>query len=205
MVGRRIEYFNTSDERLDAIEYLIDFLNEKFSEEGFYVIEHSLLRPRKSTDNFMPVCTEPDCSDCDPLDPYSFRVSIVFPGYTPRFSNLDFRKYMEKLIRTEMPAHILARICWVGEGQMGSVEKHYRKWLEYNQKHYNKPRLTNNSLNDFIDILSKLHTVYPPGTLHDCEEGDDENPIVLGRTHIGNQEEIIRSNDGGNLGNNNTD
>ena len=205
VVGRRIEYFNTSDERLDAIEYLIDFLNEKFSEEGFYVIEHSLLRPRKSTDNFMPVCTEPDCSDCDPLDPYSFRVSIVFPGYTPRFSNLDFRKYMEKLIRTEMPAHILARICWVGEGQMGSVEKHYRKWLEYNQKHYNKPRLTNNSLNDFIDILSKLHTVYPPGTLHDCEEGDDENPIVLGRTHIGNQEEIIRSNDGGNLGNNNTD
>ncbi|MFK8005452.1 MAG: hypothetical protein AB8H03_03740 [Saprospiraceae bacterium] len=195
VVGRRIEYFNSSNERMDAIEYLIDFLNEKFSEEGFYVIEHSLLRPRKSTDNFMAVCTEADCSICEPLDPYSFRVSIIFPGYTPRFSNLDFRKYMEKLIRMELPAHVLARICWVGEGQMGSVEKHYRKWLEYNQNHYNKPRLKNKSLNELLEVLSQLYTVYPPGTLHDCEEGDDENPIVLGRTHIGNQEEIIRSNE----------
>ena len=199
VIGRRIEYFETADERLDAIEYLIDFLNEKFSEEGFYVIEHSLLRPRKSTDNFMPVCTEADCSICEPLDPYSFRVSIVFPGYTPRFSNLDFRKYMEKLIRMELPAHVLARICWIGEGQMGSVEKHYRKWLEYNQNHYNKPRLKNKSLNELLEVLSKLYTVYPPGTLHDCEEGDDENPIVLGRSHIGDQEEIIRSNDNENL------
>ncbi len=195
VIGRRIEYFETVDERLNAIEYLIDFLNEKFSEEGFYVIEHSLLRPRKSTDNFMPVCTESDCSICEPLDPYSFRVSIVFPGYTPRFSNLDFRKYMEKLIRMELPAHVLARICWIGEGQMGSVEKRYRKWLEYNQKHYNKPRLKNKSLNELLEVLSKLYTIYPSGTLHDCEEGDEENPIVLGKTHIGNQEEIIRSND----------
>ncbi len=199
VVGRRIEYFNSPDERLDAIEYLIDFLNEKFSEEGFYVIEHALLRPRKSTDHFMPVCTEADCSICEPLDPYSFRVSIIFPGYTPRFSNLDFRKYMERLIRMELPAHIMARICWISEGQMGSLEKRYRKWLEYNQNHYNKPRLNNKSLNELLEILSDLHTIYPPGTLHDCEEGDDENPIVLGRTHLGNQSEIIRSNDDENL------
>lgn len=204
VIGRRIEYFTTADERLDAIEYLIDFLNEKFSEEGFYVIEHSLLRPQKSTDNFMPVCTEADCSICEPLDPYSFRVSIIFPGYTPRFSNLDFRKYMEKLIRMELPAHVLARICWIGEGQMGSVEKHYRKWLEYHQNHSNSPRLKNKSLNELLEILSKLYTVYPPGTLHDCEKGDDENPIVLGKTHIGDQEEIIRSNDD-DLENNHTD
>lgn len=205
VVGRRIEYFTTADERLDAIEYLIDFLNEKFSEEGFYVIEHSLLRPRKSTDNFMPICTDADCSTCDPLDPYSFRVNIIFPSYTPRFSNLDFRKYMEKLIRMELPAHIMAHICWIGAGQMGSVEKHYHKWLEYNQEHYNKPRLANKSLNELLEVLSKLYTVYPPGTLHDCEEGDDENPIVLGKTHIGDQEEIIRSIDNDNLGNDNTD
>ena len=71
--------------------------------------------------------------------------------------------------------------------------------MEYNQNHYNKPRLKNKSLNELLEVLSKLYTVYPPGTLHDCEEGDDENPIVLGRSHIGDQEEIIRSNDNENL------
>ena len=85
VVGRRIEFFETPDLRMDAIEYLIDFLNEKYSDEGVYVIENTLLRPRKSTDEFLPICTEEDCKTCATLDPYSFRVSIVFPGYTPRF------------------------------------------------------------------------------------------------------------------------
>ena len=195
VVGRRIEYFATSDLRLDAIEYVVDFLNEKFSEEGFYVIEHTLLRPRKSTDNFLPVCTEADCKTCETLDPYSFRVSIVFPGFTPRFSNLDFRKYMEKIIREELPAHVLARICWVGEKHMGSLEKQYHKWLSYAQKNCNSPRLNNKSLNNLIDVLQEIHTVYPSGTLHDCEDGDEVNPIVLGQTHIGNQDEIIKTNE----------
>jgi hypothetical protein len=193
VVGRRIEYFTSENARLDAIEYLIDFLNEKYSEEGFYVFENILLRPRKSDDEFLPVCTEPDCTICEPIDPYSFRVSIVFPGYTPRFSNMDFRKYVEKLIRTELPAHILARICWIGAEQMSKLEKLYKNWLEYQQEHCAQPTLGQFSLNELIDYLDELYTIYPPGTLHDCEEGDDENPVILGKTHIGNQNEIIES------------
>jgi hypothetical protein len=195
VVARRIEYFDSENERLDAIEYLIDFLNEKYSEEGFYVFENILLRPRKSDDNFLPVCTEPDCTICGPLDPYSFRVSIVFPGYTPRFSNIDFRKYVEKLIRTELPSHVLPRICWIGAEQMSKLEKLHKNWLEYQQKHCAQPTLGQLSLNELIDYLDELYTIYPPGTLHDCEEGDDKNPVILGKTHIGNQNEIIESDD----------
>ncbi len=195
VVARRIEYFDSENDRLNAIDYLIDFLNEKYSEEGFYVIENILLRHRKSDDNFLPVCTEPDCDVCGPLDPYSFRVSIVFPGYTPRFSNIDFRKYVEKLIRTELPAHILPRICWIGAEQMSQLEKLYKNWLDYQQEHCVQPSLGQFPLNELIDFLDELYTIYPPGTLHDCEEGDDENPVILGKTHIGNQEEIIESND----------
>jgi len=29
----------------------------------------------------------------------------------------DFRKYAETLIRQELPAHVLAKICWVGDRQ----------------------------------------------------------------------------------------
>ena len=195
VVARRIEYFTTPDLRMDAMIFLKRFLEEKFSEEGFYVIEHQLLRPQKSTDNFLPVCTESDCATCESIDPYSFRVSIIFPGFTPRFSNIDFRKHMEQIIRSELPAHVIARICWVGEKHMGSVEKHYKKWLNYNKKHFNTPRLSNKSLNELIAVLNKIHTVYPPGTLHDCDDGDDENSIILGRTHIGDQEQIIESQD----------
>jgi hypothetical protein len=195
VVARRIEYFDSANERLEAIEYLIDFLNEKYSEEGFYVIENILLRPRKSDDHFLPVCTEPDCTICEPLDPYSFRVSVVFPGYTPRFSNMDFRKHVEKLIRMELPAHVLPRICWIGAEQMSELEKRYKNWLEYQQEHCTQPTLGQSSLNELIDYLDELYTIYPPGTLHDCEEGDDENPVILGKTAIGNQAEIIESRD----------
>ena len=35
------------------------------------------------------------------------------------------------------------------------------------------------------DALSELRNTYPSGTLHDCDEGDDRNPIRLGQTALG--------------------
>ena len=108
---------------------------------------------------------------------------------------MDFRKYVEKLIRTELPAHILPRICWIGAEQMSQLEKLYKNWLEYQQEHCAQPTLGQFPLNELIDYLDELYTIYPPGTLHDCDDRDDENPVILGRTAIGNQEEIIESRD----------
>ena len=195
VVARRIEFFDTEEERQEAINYLINFLNEKFSDEGFYLIEHLLLQPRKDNDNFLPVCAEEDCTTCAPLDPYSFRVSVVLPGYTPRFNNMDFRAYFEKIIRQELPAHILAKICWIGVDQMQELETNYHAWLDYQHGHLdgNQPSDTNESLNELIDTINKLYTIYHKGTLHDCEDGNEENPIVLGRTHIGDLDPLINT------------
>ena len=33
--------------------------------------------------------------------------------------------------------------------------------------------------------LAKLHSIYPPATLHDCDEGNDDNPVRLGSTMLG--------------------
>ena len=55
----------------------------------------------------MDSCEE-DC-EINVFDPYSYRVSIVLPGYTYRFSNPDFRRYAETVIRQELPAHVIAK------------------------------------------------------------------------------------------------
>lgn len=192
VVARRIEYFETAEQRDDAIQYLTEFLTERYSQEGFFVVEHLLLRPLTETDAFLPVCTDEKCVVCESLDPYSFRVSVVLPGYAPRFSNMEFRALFERTLRSELPAHILAKICWIGVEQMGEFEQRYRAWLEYRQSVLltNKPESTNTTLNDLLDILEQLYTIYPPGTLHDCEEEKEDRPIVLGRSQLGSQKEV---------------
>lgn len=36
-----------------------------------------------------------------------------------------------------------------------------------------------------LDVLAQLKSIYPPATLHDCEEGDDTNPVRLNETVLG--------------------
>ena len=119
IIARQFLYYNTTEELMAAILEIIRFFTLDFAEEGMFIVEHVLLLPNVTgTDGlqtqFMPVCTE-NCESCQPVDPYSYRVTIVLPGWTYRFSNMDFRNYMEELIRKELPAHVLARICWIGD------------------------------------------------------------------------------------------
>ena len=201
-LARRSNLFSTENEREEAIQALIDCLTERFSEEGIFLIEHLLLRPDHRNDGFLPVCTEEGCQVCEALDPYSFRVSVVMPGYAPRFTNLAFRDYFEKTLRSELPAHVLAKICWIGKAQMIDFETKYKAWLEYRKDRLNtgKPDNDNSTLNDLIKILNDLHTIYPPGTLHDCEEDKDDRPIRLGFSHLGLQRELdLDPDDGGSV------
>jgi hypothetical protein len=192
VIARRIEYFDTEEHREDAIQYLIDFLTERYSQEGFFVVEHVLLRPMTKTDEFLPVCTQEGCQVCETHDPYSFRVSVVLPGFAPRFTNMEFQTLFERMLRTELPAHVLAKICWIGQEHMTEFEARYKAWLEYRQSVLasKKPDSANTSLNDLLDIMERMYTIYPPGTLHDCEEDKEDRPIVLGRSKLGSQQEL---------------
>lgn len=84
---------------------------------------------------FLPICTD-NCTDTCSIDPYSYKVSIVLPGYTFRFSNPDFRNYMETIIKEELPSHILPKICWVGhrKGNIDNKNKEYLQQLETEKK-----------------------------------------------------------------------
>jgi hypothetical protein len=200
IIARQYTYYTTQEELKDAILKLIEFMRSVFTEEGMFLVEHILLLPNFSQpdtepDEFIPVC--PDIKNtCEPIDPYSYRVTVVLPGWTYRFSNLDFRNFLEELIRKELPAHILARICWIGyrkdfvpnnENQMLSFEDCYRKFLisktksEQTEEH-------GNTLKDLIKIIGELNSIYPSGRLIDCDDEDDsiEGKIILGRTNLGN-------------------
>jgi uncharacterized protein len=198
IIARRLVYFDTKDAAQNAIHYFISFMKEAKSNEGMYLIEHILLRPDEtknypiSTDLFMPVNTD-NCESCAPLDPYSFRVTVIMPGWTERFSSIDFRNFMDDLIRKELPAHVLARICWIGypegsvpevKNDMFQLEKAWKAFLFS----INNPDQNMQTLIDINTILSKLYSIYPYGSLYNCNDETEnlKGKIILGRTNLGN-------------------
>ncbi len=210
IIARRIEIYTSPDQLKKAMLKLLKFISTDFIEEGMYIVEHILLRPLFSdelvpetemADNlFMPICTD-NCTSCQPIDPYSFRLTVVLPGWTYRFSNPDFRNFLEELIRKELPAHILARICWIGNPKNEVTDDgndmllFQEKWHEFlMQKTIPKPGTEdqqndfNNALKELIKILNELNSIYPSGRLIDCDDEDDplEGRVILGRTNIGN-------------------
>lgn len=198
IIARQYSYTTTKQELKESIIGLIEFIAEEFTEEGMFLVEHILLRPDVTkTDiplnQFMPVCTD-DCTSCHPVDPYSFRVTVVLPGWTYRFSNPDFRKFTEELIRSEMPAHILARICWIGnrltnepdpDNEMVKFEAVYKDFLL--AKTNSGQQQNNTKLKALIKILGELNSIYPAGRLLDCDDESDatEGRILLGNAKLG--------------------
>ncbi|MBQ0734504.1 hypothetical protein [Aquimarina celericrescens] len=200
-------FYDTQEELKKGIFDTLAFIENDFTEEGLFLVEHILLRPafkKEGVDvypepsKFIPICSD-TCESCEPIDPYSYRVSIILPGYTFRFADTDFRNYMENVIKQEIPAHVVARICWVGHRQ-GEVpdeenglmrfEKAYKEYLEAKTnilgEEEMKPEGDNSKLEEMLDKLFSLQTLYPAGRLIDCDNDDDiEGQIILGRTSLG--------------------
>ena len=196
VIARRLDYFANENSAAKAIKQFVSFMKKVKPNEGMYLVEHIILRPDESKEYtidpemFLPIC---ECADCEPLDPYSFRVSVILPGWTERFSNIDFRNFMEDLIRRELPAHVLARICWIGypsgkvdndKNEMVQLEKAWKVFLETISKASQDKQI----VIDLNTILSKLHSIYPSGFLYDCDEETEnlQGKIILGRTNLGN-------------------
>ena len=143
---------------------------------------------------FMTTCEE-GCEEADNIfDPYSYRVSVVLSGYAYRFSDYDFRRYAETVIRQELPAHVLAKICWVGDRQgeietamsdLSDFERTYKKFLL--DKARNNVSSLGNSTKELLDALTNLNNIYKPGRLLDCAVDDNDSldgKIILGLSNI---------------------
>lgn len=192
--------YNSDEEALDAIGPISEYMFSRVTDEEFFLFEHILFRPERDDENaaqkFMHICMDSDCSQCKPSDPYSLRLTIVFPGWTRRFSNMYFREYAENLIRREVPAHVLCRICWIGfteegeesteNGPMQKLQDLYKKWLTKKMETPDHQK-DNEFLKLLVDLIHDLDTIYPEGKLYDCESGDaeTESSILLGKSTIG--------------------
>ncbi|MGA7392428.1 MAG: hypothetical protein WBV90_20370 [Terrimicrobiaceae bacterium] len=162
------------------------------SAEGVFLIENLLLRPRPGAPQSWPLlpascaCVEStgpaaSCS-AEEWDPYSFRTHLIFPGYSARLIDPGFRRFVEEIVRRELPAHLEAKICFVSRELLADFEQKYRAWLESLAS--GKPKAT--VLQALVDCLNELHTIYPAGTLHDCrEDGDEASAIVLNQSRLG--------------------
>ena len=203
IIGIFAEWDETAEELRDHIIEIINYLKDDFTEEGMFMVEHIFLLPDVTNDSaqakeFLPICVD-DCEDCCAMDPYSFRVSVVLPGYTQRFSDPDFRNYLELLIQAELPSHIVPRICWIGHrdsyilekndeiNQLMVLETAYKLYLEELKALKTTGKaIKKQTLVNFKDILFDLYTIHPVGRLHDCESDEDlEGKIILGRTNLG--------------------
>ncbi|MCA6067897.1 hypothetical protein JI747_011950 [Chryseobacterium sp. RG1] len=141
---------------------------------------------------FMSSCEE-DC-ETDVFDPYSYRVSVVLPGFAYRFQDPDFRRYAETVIRQEIPAHVLAKICWVGDrlseketaqNDLAEFEVAFKKYLS--DKSRNNTTNLGNSIHDLLLALTHLNNIYRPGRLLDCARDDNDSldgKIILGQSNI---------------------
>lgn len=148
--------------------------------------------PVEYSETFMHSCEE-DC-ETDVFDPYSYRVSIVLPGYAYRFQDPDFRRYAETVIRQEIPAHVLAKICWVGDrltetqtakSDLSEFETAFKQFLSDKSK--NNTANLGNSIHDVLNALTNLNNIYRPGRLLDCERDDNDSldgKIILGQSNL---------------------
>ena len=181
-LARSADYFATESERDAAITRLMALLHEHFSER-LLVIENILLRPEAADEPFLPICADPGCTDCAGFDPYSYRVHIVLPADAGRFKNMDFRRFAEETIRRETPAHVLPKICWLGEERMAEVEKAWRAWqalLDGSQSGSRPARLAALS-----DALFESKSTYPEQHLHGCDAPESQQKFILDRSPLG--------------------
>ena len=63
-------------------------------------------------------------------DPYSLQISLVFPGWLPRYQEGSaFRGYVEKTVSEEAPAHLSVYLVWLDEATMTQFDSAYDDWL----------------------------------------------------------------------------
>ena len=190
VIARRIEYFGTEGEMETAISELQTYIHDnydiilgRFSDEGMFLIENILLRPKQASDPFLPICVDATCTNCADLDPYSYRIHIILPAYTSRFGDMTFRRYAEQVIREETPAHILPKICWISKDDMTVFEKLYRDWIYLKSGKDKSQRLY--KLQAFIDNLYAVKNVFPSNQLYDCDAAEDKAKFILSQTALG--------------------
>ncbi|MEO6834261.1 MAG: hypothetical protein ABI378_16200 [Chitinophagaceae bacterium] len=194
IIATRKQPFSKKTDAEAARDYLINFGKELVYGEKVLVVEHLLLRPHNRPgssfapdgDTLLPICIGPDCAElCLKDDPYSFRMTLVMNGESGiTNSKIEFRRYAERAIRFEIPAHLGLKICWVSTDQLIEMEQKYCAYLAEWAKDVLDKAALSLRLKDLLEVFNNLKSDYPPASLHDCVDGNDENRVFLNQTVV---------------------
>lgn len=173
-------------ERDRLLDSALDALSRSCGNEGFHLVEHILLRPERGGGPKLPVCAREEGRGCPGYaDPYSFRISLVVPAGAGRFSDMPFRRFVEKTLRREAPAHIHLKICWVDHEDLASFEEAWKAWLQARAADRPEPGELEEKLEKLISVMRGIRSVYPPATLHDFREDRSDRPMLLDNSILG--------------------
>lgn len=193
VIATRKQHFSKKTDAEAARDALVAFSKTLLLGEKIYVVEHLLLRPHnrpgvllKDGDPLLPICIGPDCGElCQKEDPYSFRMTLVMNGEGGLANaGIEFRRFAERTIRFEVPAHIGLKICWVSAEQMTSFEILWCAYLAELAKTEPDAATLSLRLSELLALFNDLKSVYPPASLHDCVDGNDENRVFLNQTIV---------------------
>lgn len=67
-----------------------------------------------------------------PENYFTYKISLVFPSWTARFNNREFRSIVKDLVWEQKPAAVYADIHWLDPNDMKKFEKLYKKWQTKN-------------------------------------------------------------------------
>jgi uncharacterized protein len=178
------------------------WIEDNPQQECFFLIEHMLLRPLPEMlahenagteiDNLcIPISVDAFRSGCQCLDPYSFQITVILPAFAGRFADMGFRRFVEKTIRLETPAHILPRVCWVDTEQFKTFRDCYRQWLDcLASSAHSTPAEKMKTLRELLTIHKNLRNQYPSATLCDCKDTQScGKPFILNRTNLDSSED----------------
>jgi hypothetical protein len=186
VLARRIEYFDDEAGLSKAIDELIAYLEAYYGEEGMYVIENVLLLPERDADDaLLPICVDLGCADGPDDDPYSYRIHVVLPADAGRFTNVDFRAFVEEVVREECPAHVLPKVCWAGREDMAKLEAAYRTWITLPAEAATPRREA--ALAALTQALYAVKSVHPAVELTPCPSAKEK--FILGRSALGSAKE----------------
>jgi len=156
---------------------------------GLHIIEHNLLLPRKKVvsrfagrfvtrlryqpmDPFLKLAIEEGKPELTP-NPYSFRVTVLLPGWSKLGLNKFFRSYVENVIREELPAHLSIKTCWISQDVMKAYEDGISSYLKFMN---NNPYYPGESswiedhdaiIKNLVNIFDTFENVYPYATLQE--------------------------------------
>jgi hypothetical protein len=88
-----------------------------------------------------------------PEDFYSYRVSVILPTWTARFSNKEFRSIIEDTIHEQKPANIALNCYWLSPSQLDKFEKVYYEWMDEKRNPEARVEVLDDLNNQLGDLL----------------------------------------------------